>query len=254
MPTPEEISAEVAAMLAEREANAARARERAEKTQFVAAPDYLGAMRAEWVAAGVMPAIDSCSNPALSRPREVDPAALAQKSRLAQFLGMCPEEFRAKIDRTRIPNLAAWDRADEWQGQHPGLWLWSAATGRAKSRMLWRKFGQLFVERNRRCLRIRGTRLAEAYYEYHMDKNPAGFYRMFERADVIMLDDLDKVNLRADSTINMPRVIHQLFDEFYEQHKPVLVTANEPIQYFEQRIGKSADRRITAVCAQEIEF
>ena len=51
----EEIAAEVAQVLADREANAARARERAEKTQVVGAADYLGAMRRAWVESGIMP-------------------------------------------------------------------------------------------------------------------------------------------------------------------------------------------------------
>ncbi len=252
-PTPEEISAEVAAMLEEREANAVRARERAARAKFVGAPDYLGVIRSEWVESGIMPP-DSGPNAAPPPPRAYDPVAEARKSRLGQFRGICPSEFLRTIDRGLIPSLPAWDQADAWDGSHPGLWLWSKKTGQAKTRMLWRHFGRLFVEGNRRCIRVGGVQLGEVYFKYHMKGNPDDFYSLMTNHDVVFIDDLDKINLRNDDRVSIPRMLHELFNKFYEAHKPVLVTANESIEFFRSRLGESADRRINAVCAKEIEF
>lgn len=187
-------------------------------------------------------------------------AELKRRSRLERFLGICPEEFRQRIDPARLAAPAAWAEADAWTGTAPGLWLWSHGTGRGKTRMLWRKFGQLHVERGFGVLRLTGAHLAEEYHDAHARARTADFYTQFRRLDAVFLDDLDKLALPdpdaprdAHAALVNGRMVRELFDEFYAHRIPVLVTANEPIAYFAERLGPSAERRLREVC-REIEF
>jgi predicted ATPase len=208
-------------------------------------------LRKAWIEAGIIP--DGPPPPVIElseeeRAAKVKAEILAQ--RLEKFKEQCPEQFRAKIKPELLPNLAAWNEADKWFGTFPGLWLWSEQTGRGKTRMLWRKFGVLHVERGRTVLKISGQALAEEYFRYHMEGDPRSFYRWVTRYDVVMIDDLDKVDM---SDRRAPRMLRELFDEFYSHKSVVLVTANEPIRYFEGVIGESTSRRMRAVVA-EIQF
>lgn len=221
-------------------------------TETTTEPISIGeAMRREWIAAGLMS--DGPIKRAEPLTEEQEAARVREfirSQRMEAFKAMCPAEFRAKIDRAKIPNLAAWDEADAWTGTHPGLWLWSHETGRAKSRMLWRQFGRLHVEHGKSVLKITGQQLAEEYFGYHMAGNPRAFYRWAMGYDVVMLDDLDKIDLDDKRA---PRMCRELFDELYAHHKPVLVTANEPISHFAKRIGQSTSRRMGDVC-REVRF
>lgn len=214
---------------------------------------FAEALRKEWIAAGLMP--ETPQEPTVPLTQEEENARvreLIRAQRMDAFKASCPAEFRQKIDLALIPNSEAWKRADEWNGAHPGLWLWSHATGRAKTRMLYRKFGWLHVDRGRSVLKITGQHLAEEYFGFHMAKHPRAFYGWILGYDVVMLDDLDKIDL-TDYSGRAPRMLRELFDEFYSHRKPVLVTANEKIEHFQQRIGDSTARRMTNVC-KEIEF
>jgi hypothetical protein len=205
---------------------------------------YLAEIRREWERAGIIPA--NAPSAALEARREATPDEARARVRKHR-----PQQFRRKIDRALLPCiLAAWDEADGWNGSHPGVWIWSHETGMAKTRMLWRQFGRLYVEHGRNILKISGQALAEQYFSYHMEGNPRSFYRWAMGFDVVMIDDLDKMDL-ADK--RAPRMVRELFDEFYSHMKPVFVTANEPIEHFQKRIGESMARRIRDTC-KEIQF
>ena len=203
---------------------------------------HFAGLRDEWQAAGLF---DS-NAPQIAQKTT---AELLREQRLTRFNALCPVEFREKIDRTRLPNLAAWDEADAWGGTHPGLWLWSNETGRGKSRMAWRQFGRAHVERGRFTIKASGQSLCEDYFSHHMDGNPRTFYRSILCADLLIIDDLDK----AEFNERNKRTIRELFDELYAHRKSVIVTANEPISFFEQVTGASCVRRMREVC-REISF
>lgn len=213
--------------------------------------DGVSHFRAIWAAAGLLPSNADAPVQQLE-PRDTPEsiAAYIRRQRLEKFREQCPEEFRQKIDVTKIPNRTAWDAADKWDGSHPGLWLWSRETGRAKTRMLWRQFGRLHVERGLTVIKITGQAMAEEYFSYHMDGDPRAFYSWLMGYSVVMIDDLDKLDLDDKRA---PRMCRELFDEMYANQKPVLVTANEPISHFQKRIGNSTSRRMEAVC-REIQF
>lgn len=188
-------------------------------------------------------------------------AAHIKRQRMESFHKSCPEEFHQAIDRTKIKNLKAWDEADKWDITAPGIWIWSHATGEAKTRMLWRKFGQAHVEKGLTVQRTTGLNLAEEYHDCYKRNTTSLFYRMICATDVVMFDDLDKMRLPEDGqgyaereeASRNARMLRELFDTFYEEHTQVLVTANEPISWFADRIGESAERRMRAVCT-EIKF
>lgn len=213
--------------------------------------------RREWQRLGLLPP-DGTPIPACL---PLDPAQIVREQRMARFRDFCPPRFQEKIDRALIPNLPAWDDADKWTGSHPGVWLWSHDTGEAKSRMLWRKFGQLHVERGLVVARITGANLAEDYHDAFNKSRTAGFYSSLEGFDILMLDDLDKMTLpkqgqgfaEADDAARNARMIREVFDRFYEQKASVLVTANESIAWFGQCIGPSTERRMRETC-REIAF
>lgn len=197
----------------------------------------------------------------LPEPPPVDRAAERRKQRMEIYKRQCPAEFLQPIDRRKIKNLAAWDEADAWPVTFPGCWLWSRETGEAKSRMLWRQFGRAHVEKGMSVQRTTGLNLSEEYHDCHKKNCTSQFYRQMAGTEVVMLDDLDKMNLPAggqgfgerEEGMRNARMLRELFDTFYEEHTRVLVTANEPISWFAERIGESAERRMRAVCT-EIHF
>lgn len=210
---------------------------------------FFDALRKQWIDAGLM---TDGPDPAPAAPKteeeeQASVRAYIRAQRMETFRSQCPAEFCKAINPALIPNLAAWDKADAWTGTFPGIWLWSHATGRAKTRMLWRQFGRLHVDHGKAILKVTGQALAEEYFGYHMAGEPRAFYAWVRRYDVVMLDDLDKMDLDDKRA---PRMCRELFDELYSWHKPVLVTANEPIAHFQKRIGDSTGRRMANVCAE----
>lgn len=208
----------------------------------------LEAIRREWIAAGIMSADPAPQAAPLTQDEEVERVRqMVRAQRMDAFKSNCPEEFLSKIDRERLPNLEAWDAADAWNGRFPGVWLWSHVTGKGKTRMLYRQFGRLHVEQGKAVVKITGQQLAEEYFAYHMKGEPRAFYAWLNRYDVVMIDDIDKLDM---DDRRAPRMCRELFDEFYTKHKAVLVTANEPIAHFQKRIGDSTARRMNAVCTE----
>lgn len=213
------------------------------------APLSMEEIRKLWIDAGL---ITANAAPAPEAPKTPDEEAASvrayiRQQRLDAFRSQCPDEFRKAINRDLIPNHAAWDKADVWTGTFPGIWLWSHKSGMAKTRMLWRQFGRLHVDHGKTVLKITGQALAEEYFRYHMDGEPRAFYGWVTRYDVVMLDDLDKIDLEDRRA---PRMCRELFDELYSRHKPLLVTANEPIAHFQKRIGDSTGRRMSSLCVE----
>lgn len=208
----------------------------------------------QWRDAGLLPAEGTPIAPAT----EFDSAAYIREQRMRKFKEYCPAEFQKKIDPSKIESLEAWNEADKWMGTHPGLWLWSHETGLAKTRMLWRKFGQLHVTQAKNVMRITGFHLGEAYHDALNRNRTFSFYHAFLSVEVVMLDDLDKLKLPEETdgfsakeeAARNARMLRELFDRFYEAHTPVLVTANEPISWFEERIGPSGGRRMREVCTE----
>lgn len=202
------------------------------------------ALREAWIAAGL---IDPNASVTPSAPP--DTATLVREHRMERFKEQCPAEFLQRIDRTKLPNLKAWDEADAWQIVSPGLWLWSHASGRGKTRMAWRTFGRAHVEQGRHVLKCSGQSLVEEYFECHMLGDPRSFYRRVLSAELLIIDDLDK----AEFSERNRRALRELWDELYSRRKAVLVTANEPIAWFVGPLGESCVRRMREVC-REIPF
>lgn len=196
---------------------------------------------------------------------EPDVSKLIEEQRMQNFRRFCPEEFLRPIDRKLIPNGVAWDQGDAWTGSFPGIWLWSTGTGEAKTRLLWRLFGRFHVRQGKTVIRVTGLSLAEDYGDAVRHGRTERFYARFPKHAVVMLDDLDKMVLPTiegerqlgfaedEQASRNARMLRELFDGFYEEHTPVLVTANRNIAWFAARCGPSTERRMMAVC-KEIEL
>ncbi len=209
-----------------------------------AEPSTFAGLRALWIKEGIFD-----PNAPKAEPKPFDYAASLRAQRMEKFVALCPDEFRQKIDRSKLPNLAAWDEADAWTLQVPGLWLWSHETGKGKSRMAWRLFGRAHVEFGKYVLKCSGQSLCEEYFECYMDGDPRAFYRRILRADLLIIDDIDK----AEVTERNRRAIRELWDELYANRKAVVVTSNEPVEFFRAQFGESCVRRMREVC-REIHF
>lgn len=215
----------------------------------------------EWRQAGLIPPAGTPSKKLTAEEEAAVTAKVIRDNRMERFRLMCPIEFQKKIDESQIPNLEAWKIADKWEGGFPGIWIWSNDTGKAKTRMLWRKFGQLHVKQGKVVARITGVNLAEEYHDAFNKSRTSEFYAQFAKLGIVMLDDLDKMAMHDPSApfgqqeqgLRNGRMLRELFDKFYEWHVPVLVTSNEPIKFFAERIGPSAERRMREVC-HEIAF
>lgn len=206
-------------------------------------------LTAQWRAAGLLPEPGAVAPPT-EEEQDARTRQVIRAQRLARFTELCPAQFRKRIDRTLLPNLEAWDAADTWDGAYPGLWLWSHTTGRGKTRMAWRLYGRHHVDRGRSVIKASGQALAEEYFGYHMDGDPRGFYRWLHHGQILVIDDLDKVDYEDR---RYGRMIRELFDEIYARQWPVIVTANEPIDYFTSVLGASAVRRMREA-TREIAF
>lgn len=207
-------------------------------------PQAIESFRDAWLKAGLI--APEAPKPE-AKPFDIAEAVRAQRTE--RFRALCPEEFYQKIDRSLLPNLAAWDLADAWNLAAPGLWLWSHETGKGKSRMAWRLFGRAHVSLGKYVLKASGQSLCENYFEAHMDGDPRRFYRRMLEPDILVIDDLDK----AEITERNRRAIRELFDDLYSHRKAVVITANEPIEWFRASLGESCVRRMNEVC-REIKF
>jgi hypothetical protein len=173
------------------------------------------------------------------------------ESRLTNFKALCPPQFCKPINRDLIPDLTAWDAADAWvPGTHPGLWLWSPETGRAKTRMAWRLVERGIVRLGLDYGFITGHHLGERMYEDWRDGTPADTVRRFVRKDFVVIDDIDKFPFGDE---RLARGFRELFDVFYTRQISVLATSNEPISFIAQRLGASCERRLREVC-REVRF
>lgn len=174
-----------------------------------------------------------------------------RRARHAEFQKKCPVEFRQALDLSKLKNPGAWQEGWAWApGTFPGLWIWSAETGRGKTRFAWHKIGQAFLHTWADPLFVTGVQLYDLAYNKWREGSPGEFRDFFRRRSFVVLDDLDKFYLGKDEIALMLR---ELFDFFYRERVSVIVTANVPPEQFAATIGGSAQRRILEVC-QPIAF
>lgn len=200
-----------------------------------------------WQTAGIIPTAAPQERAAFDE--EAFTREAVRRQRIEFFRTHCAPEFQKTIDRALIKNPSAWDLADKWD-ESSGLFIWSHESGRGKTRMAERLRWRAYVNRGKENRCLTGQELGERYFHAHMEGDPRAFYRWLLHYDFLVLDDIDKVNL---SDPRSPRVLRELFDELYRTKKPVIVTSNEPIDYFAKTVGESCARRMREVC-REIQF
>lgn len=164
------------------------------------------------------------------------------RDRAKWFEERCPEEFKGAFvpERSRAPHVAL-QQAMLWRGAFPGVWLWSNATGQGKTRMMWTLVRVARVDLGRSILEYTGQQWADEFWRHHMDGKADELWGWLKRWDVLVLDDVDKINV---GDVRQQRALREFFDVIYRERKPAIVTANKPPSWIAETLGQSAERRV----------
>jgi hypothetical protein len=162
--------------------------------------------------------------------------------RTKSFFDRCPAEFAVPIDRRRMrAPAAAVDRALSWRATFPGVWLWSEASGQGKTRVLWQLYRIARVDLGKSVLERTGQQWADEVWHHHMEGKSHELWGWLARWDVLVFDDLDKVNIDDQRQV---RALREVFDLIRRERMPAVVTTNRPPEWVESAMGGSAERRV----------
>lgn len=172
----------------------------------------------------------------VDRHAEEQRQALRRRFARAVASGVVSEETRAATFRSLDAdicerNAEAWDQAHRWTVKGHNLYLYGTpGTGKTLlARCLLRRAftqGYDIAETNGRRLMKIAARFDEG----------RGMFRTWERADVLLLDDLDKVQATADGV----SALWELLDTRCNGGRRTLVTANVPLSELVQQLGRTA--------------
>ncbi len=171
--------------------------------------------------------------------------------RLTRFRLICPEEFKGRIDRTKLKNPAAFDRVAEWNGTFPGP-IASGSTGCSKTRAAWSAMGRLWVKENRAFAWFPVKRLITEFERYEGKDMADEFWRYYRgQFSLLLVDDLDKINWSFDS---QHAVLFQFYDWVYAHHIPVITTTNKNRAWWTDKMGEPFVRRLFDEACFEVQF
>lgn len=169
-------------------------------------------------------------------------AEILARQRLEWFRDRCPLEFQAPLclEKMPAPRSVAM-KALSWDVAFPGLWLWSTRSGQGKTRTMWALVKVARIEKGRQIYAYTGQQWADEFWRHHMDGTADELWGWLKRWDVLVLDDVDKINV---SDVRQQRALRELFDLIYRERMPCLVTSNRPIAWLTEVLGASAERRV----------
>lgn len=178
------------------------------------------------------------------------PELTAEGKRLHAFRKTCDPEFMKRIDRAKLPNPAAFDAVAQWDGTYPGR-LAIGRTGTGKTRAAWSALGRLYVEHNRKFkwYPVRSLTMALDAEEAH--GGTGDFFRHFDHFQVLMIDDIDKINWQFDST---KQQLFAFYDWVYRTRKPCLTTTNKDRAWWAKMMGDAFARRLFEDAHQTVQF
>lgn len=174
-------------------------------------------------------------------PSACEPCADKRDSRLIEWVRICPIEFRLPSEaggKTRLEVMDAaspgWRRILDWKCGQRGL-LVRGATGRCKTRGMWRLLRKVFDERRKIAV------LTSAQFDRQCRDAGGNFtltpwFNQLATVDVLFLDDLGK----ARWTEGTEAQIFDLIDQRTREGKPILATTNDDGATLAARL--SADR------------
>jgi DNA replication protein DnaC len=169
--------------------------------------------------------------------REKAVRGLLRADRFAGFKRVCPEEFAGRIDRARLKNPAAFDAVAKWDGSFPGP-LAHGPTGGSKTRAAWSALARMIIEDGKTLVWFPVSRLIE---KIEAVENPDEFYRAQRRFDLLLVDDLDKINWQFESQTS---TIFQFYDWVYREHRPCVTTTNKDRKWWADKMGDAFARRL----------
>lgn len=170
--------------------------------------------------------------------------------RLANFRKICPPEFMAKIDRTKVPNPAAFDTVAGWNGRTPGILAWGD-TDTAKSRAAWSALGRLYVKEGRTFAWFSAKRLVDELERYESKHAGDEFWRFYSGYDMLFVDDADKINWQFES---QGILLFQFYDWVYRAQRPCITTTNRSREWWTKGLGGAFTRRLFDDCHSAVKF
>jgi hypothetical protein len=188
-----------------------------------------------------------------SLPEEAPPLPYdltPEGQRMARFRQLCPVEFMQKVDRTKLKYPAAYDRATAWNGSFRGPVLFGEH-GSRKTGAAWSVLGRLFVNDGREFAWWPVKKLVSDLEEYEQANMAEAFWRKYSRLDVLMVDDIDKINWSFPS---QPSALFAFYDWIYRDHRPCITTTNKDRAWWTERMGDAFARRLFEDAHFEVKF
>lgn len=170
--------------------------------------------------------------------------------RMTRFKKMCPEEFLARIDRTKLRSPAAFDRVAQWDGKFPGP-LATGETAMAKTRAAWSALGRLWVRERRGFATFTARRLVTEFERYESKGSADEFYRHYSNFQAVLIDDVDKINWQFDS---QTAALFACYDWVYSKHIPCISTTNKDRSWWADKMGDAFARRLFDGAHFEVKF
>jgi DNA replication protein DnaC len=169
---------------------------------------------------------------------------------MADFKKICPPEFCQRIDRSILTNSGAFDTLTLWDGRFAGP-LASGSTGKGKTRAVWSVLGRLHVKEGKSFAWFTAKRLITEFVKYDQKGFADEFYKYYAAYDLLMVDDLDKVNWQFDSET---AALFQFYDWVYRANRPCIATTNCGRKWWADKMGDAFTRRLFDEAHQTVLF
>lgn len=171
-------------------------------------------------------------------------------TRIQSFKRVCPAEFYQETRRSMLSNPVAFDLVASWDGLFPGP-LCIGRTGTSKTRAAWASLRKLVVDQRKNLVWFPIRRLIGEISGFEDRYLQDEFWRKYRCCDVLMIDDLDKINWQFESE---GAALFQFYDWIYREHRPCITTTNKGRQWWTERMGDAFARRLFDDAHQAIQF
>ncbi len=179
---------------------------------------------------------------------EIPYAYTEEGQRKAKFDDVCPREFNHKINRSLLPNAAAFDRVAQWDGHFPGPCA-SGSTDTAKSRAAWSALGRLWVKGGVGFSWWPVRKLIKDIEETNGGLEGLMYRHVASR--VFFVDDADKINWQFESHAES---LFAFYDLVYRKNLPCITTTNKDRKWWTNKMGEAFTRRLFDDACREVRF
>jgi DNA replication protein DnaC len=161
----------------------------------------------------------------------------ARDTRLAEWIALCPREFRSRDEGgfTHLPRMDAdapnWRKVLGWRYGSRGL-LVRGESGHCKTRAMWRLLRQLFLER-RSIVAMTAARFDRECRDAGGNFSLSSWFDRLATVDALFVDDLGK----GAWTQATEAQFFDLIDARTREGMPILVTSNDNGQTLANRLS-----------------